>query len=319
MSALLCHTLCSMPWLHAVGMRMLPVGRGRCCVLMAAHAHMRIISTIVSHISTLLRAPTFCRLVQKTSAWSNKKEELAAEQGNCEQLVASLAEVDEEGMRAKVKQASEERDAASAALNRCGLCRWAASCRCWAGCLHTPGGQLLGRRECSWSATLLFRLLTPPTNALPHPPTLSLPARSAELAVQAAQNELAGAEAGDGRDASNRSLQERLADAQNAQVGRGLGRNSCCCCRWWEKENVLLDDAMLLCLPRCTRSTFAAAESRPSFLPASPPAQTEAEAEAKAADTRCKHLTKQLAEQRKALASKQKEVRSGLPGGLAIA
>ena len=42
---------------------------------------------------------------------------------------------------------------------------------------------------------------------------------SAELAVQAAQNELAGAEAGDGRDASNRSLQERLADAQNAQVG----------------------------------------------------------------------------------------------------
>ncbi len=37
--------------------------------------------------------------------------------------------------------------------------------------------------------------------------------------MQAAQNELAGAEAGDGRDASNRSLQERLADAQNAQVG----------------------------------------------------------------------------------------------------
>ena len=40
--------------------------------------------------------------------------------------------------------------------------------------------------------------------------------------MQAAQNELAGAEAGDGRDASNRSLQERLADAQNAQVGLGL-------------------------------------------------------------------------------------------------
>ncbi|PRW61562.1 structural maintenance of chromosomes 2-1 isoform A [Chlorella sorokiniana] len=130
-------------------------------------------------------------LVKDTSSWNNKKEELAAEQANCEQLATSLAEVDEEGMRAKVKQASEERDAAQAALN------------------------------------------------------------SAELAVQAAQNELAGAEAGDGRDASNRSLQERLADAQNAQ--------------------------------------------------------TEAEAEAKAADTRCKHLTKQLAEQRKALASKQKE------------
>ena len=40
--------------------------------------------------------------------------------------------------------------------------------------------------------------------------------------MQAAQNELAGAEAGDGRDASNRSLQERLADAQNAQVGLGM-------------------------------------------------------------------------------------------------
>ena len=36
--------------------------------------------------------------------------------------------------------------------------------------------------------------------------------------VEAAQNELAGAEAGDGRDASNRSLQERLSAAENAQV-----------------------------------------------------------------------------------------------------
>lgn len=36
--------------------------------------------------------------------------------------------------------------------------------------------------------------------------------------VTAAQNELAGAEAGDGRDASNKSLQERLADAENAKV-----------------------------------------------------------------------------------------------------
>ncbi len=69
--------------------------------------------------------------------------------------------------------------------------------------------------------------------------------------VEAAQNELAGAEAGDGRDASNRSLQERLSAAQNAQ--------------------------------------------------------TAAEAEAKAADTKAKHLTKQLADQKKSLAAKQKE------------
>lgn len=41
--------------------------------------------------------------------------------------------------------------------------------------------------------------------------------------MEAANNELAGAEAGDGRDESNRSLQERLADAQNAQVGAAGG------------------------------------------------------------------------------------------------
>lgn len=41
---------------------------------------------------------------------------------------------------------------------------------------------------------------------------------AASAAVEAAARELAGAEAGDGRDESNRSLQERLADAQRAQV-----------------------------------------------------------------------------------------------------
>ncbi len=50
---------------------------------------------------------------------------------------------------------------------------------------------------------------------------------AAEHAVEAAGRELAGAEAGDGRDESNRSLQERLADARNAQARRmsllGLG------------------------------------------------------------------------------------------------
>lgn len=61
----------------------------------------------------------------------------------------------------------------------------------------------------------------------------------------------AGAETGDGRDESNKSLSERLADAQNAQ--------------------------------------------------------TAADAEARAADIKLKHLTKQAAEQRKALASKDKE------------
>lgn len=40
----------------------------------------------------------------------------------------------------------------------------------------------------------------------------------AGAAVEAADRELAGAQAGDGRDESNRSLQERLGDAQNAQA-----------------------------------------------------------------------------------------------------
>lgn len=69
--------------------------------------------------------------------------------------------------------------------------------------------------------------------------------------VEAAQNQLAGAEAGDGRDASNRSMQERLQDAQNAQ--------------------------------------------------------TEAEAEAKAAAARITHLRKQVTEQKKTFAAKEKE------------
>ena len=42
--------------------------------------------------------------------------------------------------------------------------------------------------------------------------------QQAAAAVEAAERELAGAQAGDGRDESNRSLQERLADAHNAQV-----------------------------------------------------------------------------------------------------
>ncbi len=42
--------------------------------------------------------------------------------------------------------------------------------------------------------------------------------RRAKARVEAAARELAGAEAGDGRDETNRSLAERLADAQQAQA-----------------------------------------------------------------------------------------------------
>lgn len=48
-------------------------------------------------------------------------------------------------------------------------------------------------------------------------------ADAAAGAIEAAQRELAGAEAGDGRDKSNRSVQERLSDAQTAQVGPPSG------------------------------------------------------------------------------------------------
>ncbi len=53
----------------------------------------------------------------------------------------------------------------------------------------------------------------------------------ATAAVEAAQREVAGAEAGDGRDESNRTLQERLADAQNAQVRADRSRCSAPCSR----------------------------------------------------------------------------------------
>ena len=52
----------------------------------------------------------------------------------------------------------------------------------------------------------------------------------AGVAVEAAERELAGAQAGDGRDESNRSLHERLADAQNAQA-RLLLKTVPTCCR----------------------------------------------------------------------------------------
>lgn len=61
--------------------------------------------------------PLPCSVVKNTSSWNNKKELLEAEQANCEQLAVALAEVDEEGMRAKMQQASQERDEAQSALN----------------------------------------------------------------------------------------------------------------------------------------------------------------------------------------------------------
>ena len=66
----------------------------------------------------LLACLPACSVVKDTSSWSNKKELLEAEQANCAQLAAALAEVDEEGMRAKMQRASQERDEAQAACTR---------------------------------------------------------------------------------------------------------------------------------------------------------------------------------------------------------
>ncbi|BDA47769.1 Structural maintenance of chromosomes protein 2 [Coccomyxa sp. Obi] len=134
------------------------------------------------------------KLVQLTTGRKNAGENLDAEKATCDQYRASISELAEETLAAKLAAATDARDAAAAAAD------------------------------------------------------------AATAAIEAAQRELAGAEAGDGRDESNRSLQERVADAQTAQMA--------------------------------------------------------AEGEVQEANVRAKHLEKQLAEQRKALAAKEKEAGS---------
>ncbi len=65
-----------------------------------------------------IRRLPHCRLVKDTSSWNNKKEMAEAEQASCDQLAASLAELDEEEMAARVQRATQERDAAQEAHDR---------------------------------------------------------------------------------------------------------------------------------------------------------------------------------------------------------
>lgn len=69
-----------------------------------------------------IKAPPFrplpCRLVKDTSNWNNKKELAEAEQASCDQLQASLAELDEAEMAARVERATRERDEAQEAHDR---------------------------------------------------------------------------------------------------------------------------------------------------------------------------------------------------------
>ena len=91
------------------------------------------------------------RLVKDTSSWNNKKESLEAEQAACDQLAAALAEVDEEGMRAKVQRASQERDEAQAACTRC-----------------APAPGLCLRRYCMCHAAAALRHAAPGVADAPH-------------------------------------------------------------------------------------------------------------------------------------------------------
>lgn len=73
--------------------------------------------------------------MKDTSSWNNKKELAEAEQANCDQLAAGLAELDEEEMAARVARATAERDAAQEAHDRCvgGGVRGRVVCVCGVG------------------------------------------------------------------------------------------------------------------------------------------------------------------------------------------
>ena len=165
--------------------------------------------------------------------------------------------------------------------------------------------------------------------------------QQAAAGVEAAERELAGAQAGDGRDESNRSLQERLADAQNAQVTPldqpddlltlSMLTSSACVLQMAHsasdviaKVQTTLSGAVhsqsLQSAAAADHGTHAAFMHKHilrhplscdwfwtglAFEPIG--LQTSAEADAKQADMRSKHLRKQLAEQQKGLQSMQKE------------
>lgn len=204
------------------------------------------------------------------------------------QVEAGLAEVNEEGLNAAVEAAGGARDEAKACLE-------AAERSVEAATRELAGAAQGGRRDLAQVGCLVRKHSSPAVKveksivmrvsvyirvvdclqsfvpglhrakqhhwqthyhigSLPQPPAALQPYERRPRAPLLINNILhppAGAEAGDGRDESNKSLAERLEDARNAQ--------------------------------------------------------TAADAEAKAADIRAKHLHKQLADARKSLASKEKE------------
>eukprot|EP00798_Chlamydomonas_sp_ICE-L_P014593 gene14593-20643_t len=141
---------------------------------------------------------------------------------------------------------------------------------------------------------------------------------AAENAVEAATRELAGAEAGDGRDESNRSLTERVADAENlGSVADAEGQVLAVVARSFRsgggvKERVAdaghlgsVADAegQVLAVARSFRSGGGVKER----VADAGHLGSVADAEGQAADMKAKHLQKQLAEMKKVLASKDRE------------
>ena len=61
-------------------------------------------------------ASASCRLVKDTTAWTNKKDVLAADTAQCEQLQASIAELAAEALQAKCQIADADAATAEAGL-----------------------------------------------------------------------------------------------------------------------------------------------------------------------------------------------------------
>ena len=207
-------------------------------------------------------------MVKDTSAWSNKKEALETEQAALRGVEASLVELDEQGIAARIASAAAARDEAQA-----DFARHAAQALLSELCLHAadPVEAVQRARTSVWLAR-------------------------ATAAVEAAQREVAGAEAGDGRDESNRTLQERLADVQNAQVQVEHG---------FATAATLSSIIEEPCSRECSCEVARAGLQRVGLTGSC--AQTTAEGKARAAEVAAKHLAKQLAETRKTLAAKQSD------------
>ncbi len=226
------------------------------------------------------------RLVKDTSAWSNKREALEQEQAALQGVEAGLAELNEQGIAARIATAAAARDEAQADCAR----HAAKPPCCRARCVRLNSGQIrsqsgsedtacrsAGRRP-RWKRRRGRSLARRPATGGMSP---TGPCRNASPTLRTHRYLLSGVFA------------LRLA-VDSAKI------NACG-------------------LRHTTSSPWAA-----NFAQVGDCLQTTAEGEAKAADVAAKHLAKQLADTQKALAAKQssagklQQVSSGHHAGLAV-